>query len=173
MQLISVDRDKCFKIWDLRGGKVFQTFKDTRHYYPEDCLSAMTFDPYRRCIVAASTYVRIWPIITDTVTQKERQQAARVVPGLYNTKYHHVLSFDGDTVNVWQVQTGRKIFSFTALTEDGMEEVHRDTSAVICAAHFDTQCRKIIVVFTTGDIACFNYMNGEVVRRLQRATKVC
>eukprot|EP00667_Euglena_gracilis_P000553 EG_transcript_554 len=164
MQLITLDREKTFKVWDLRSNKVFQTIRDLSHHYPEDALSAMAYDPYRRCIVAAATYVKTWPLVQSAKGRKDARSTARVLPGVYNRAYNHVCSFDRDTVNVWHVATGKKFFSFKARDEEWVDD---RPEYALAGAQFDTSGRKLIVSFAGGDVLCFNYMNGEAVRKLE------
>eukprot|EP00668_Euglena_longa_P013903 GGOE01017854.1.p1 GENE.GGOE01017854.1~~GGOE01017854.1.p1 ORF type:complete len:1283 (-),score=425.70 GGOE01017854.1:553-4401(-) len=164
MQLITMDWEKTLKVWDLRSNKVFQTIRDLSHYYPEDALTAMAYDPYRRCIVAAATYIKTWPLAQSVKGRKDARSASRVLPGVYNRAYNHVCSFERDTVNVWDVATGKKFFSFKARDEEWVDD---RAEFALSGAQFDSSGRKLIVSFAGGDVLCFNYMNGEAVRKLE------
>ena len=50
-QLISVSIDKVIKIWDIRSNKCMQTIIDSGIYWPENRISAITYNPARQSVV--------------------------------------------------------------------------------------------------------------------------
>ena len=85
-----------------------------------------------------------------------------LVSAIYNTTFHHVVSADLDTVIIWDVDTGRQVFSFC------LRHLLGDDDDCLVSLSFDQGERRLLVGTRQGQFMLLNYINGQLLREFPR-----
>lgn len=108
-QLISLSTDKVIKIWDLRTNKCMQTIMDKEHYWPENKITSLMFNGVKKCIVSGAVKLKE----RHRIKKSNLQASNPLVFSLFNSNFGQVVAGDANcTVNVFNVETGEKVFAF-------------------------------------------------------------
>ena len=108
-QLISLSTDKVIKIWDLRTNKCMQTIMDKEHYWPENKITSLMFNGMKKCIVSGAVKLKE----RHRIKKSNLQASNPLVFSLFNSNFGQVVAGDANcTVNVFNVETGEKVFAF-------------------------------------------------------------
>ena len=96
--LVSIDRDKAIKAWDLSNYRVAQTLVDISMYRPVNMLSAIIHDvgtlfrggnrPPR--LVTASNRLCVWPISSISFDRAGQSHLSPVVGAVYSSPFQQV-----------------------------------------------------------------------------------
>ncbi|QDZ24146.1 WD40 repeat domain-containing protein [Chloropicon primus] len=150
-QLISLSTDKCIKIWDLRTNKCMQTIVDKEHYWPENKITSLMFNPVKKCIVSGAVKLKE----RHRIKKSNLQASNPLVFGLFNWNFGQVVTGDAHcTVNVYNVETGEKVFAF--------DDVHQNST--LSAWSFDNSGRRLLTGGQDGTLKMWNFNNGQCLK---------
>lgn len=150
-QLISLSTDKTIKIWDLRTNKCMQTIVDKEHYWPENKITSIMFNESKKCIVSGAVKLKE----RHRIKKSNLQASNPLVFGLFNANFGQVVTGDANcTVNVYNVETGEKVFAF--------DEVHGNST--LSAWSFDNSGRRLLTGGQDGSMKMWNFNNGQCLK---------
>ena len=150
-QLISLSTDKVIKIWDLRTNKCMQTIVDKEHYWPENKITSLMFNPVKKCIVSGAVKLKE----RHRIKKSNLQASNPLVFALFNSNFGQVVTGDANcTVNVYNVETGEKVFAF--------DEVHGNST--LSAWCFDNSGRRLLTGGQDGSLKMWNFNNGQCLK---------
>ncbi|CEP03071.1 unnamed protein product (mitochondrion) [Plasmodiophora brassicae] len=151
-QIISLAVDKTIKVWDVRNFRCMQTITDANHYRPENRISRLTWVKAHSCLLAATNRLDVWP--SKAVSQAETlSHDHSICTAIYNSNFGQVVSGDvGSQVKVWDLETGRSVFSY--------RNVHRRASSITAMA-LDASMRRLITGGDDGSVKVWNFSSGQ------------
>eukprot|EP00817_Percolomonadidae_sp_ATCC50343_P003570 CAMPEP_0117419022 /NCGR_PEP_ID=MMETSP0758-20121206/688_1 /TAXON_ID=63605 /ORGANISM="Percolomonas cosmopolitus, Strain AE-1 (ATCC 50343)" /LENGTH=699 /DNA_ID=CAMNT_0005199879 /DNA_START=567 /DNA_END=2663 /DNA_ORIENTATION=- len=143
------------KIWDLRNFKCLQTIKEKSEFALDDRLSAIHFNEEDDTLVLGSNKMIPYPMQRNFSQFKPFYVGlkAPVTGVLIQEKYNHVVTVGVSTYMVWELYTGKKLFT---------HDVHKRISH----AAWDSNQRRLVLSLENGDIQLYNYINGQHLKYL-------
>ena len=192
-RLASLDVDSGIRIWDVRTLTCLQSIRVAEQptRLPDcrssmDAIKRMAFDDDSGFLVTSSHRLGCWcPTKNDEDEMNFRLALPKRVPlscVLWNSEFRQVItaSHDGRIV-VWDVETGQRVFWFTAYDGDGgianignekhtsrksndSGETLRGNPMRITSIAFDQHGRRILVGSHAGDaVRIYNFSNGKLL----------
>ncbi|XXQ31689.1 EF-hand domain-containing protein [Plasmodiophora brassicae] len=183
-QFITVTSDKRIRLYDIRTWSCIQTLLESEMHTPEDKFTAAAFDFTNKQLITAGSHLRIWPVTTyegqpkvaqastDSNAFTARAHHCLIVTVRYSDLFGHVVSVGVDqTVNVWDVFSGRRINQFTAAPNADSTAVANvdDEKMAVRAACSDRRGKRLFTGLATGELHCWNPHNGALLRTLPAA----
>eukprot|EP00759_Apiculatamorpha_spiralis_P016853 PhF_6_TR2312/c0_g1_i1/m.4082 len=161
-QIISLSADRCMKIWDTRIFKCMQTIHDmsaqSEHVFP-----LVAYDPQRQRIVSGGSMPVYYSLkqAHSTFPMHYNGHTNPLVQVLFTNDFQQVITVDHETVNVWNINTGERVFNFMI----PMEHETRINSAML-----DSNGRRLITSTNSGDIRMWNSFNGQCLNAYESKT---
>eukprot|EP01012_Entosiphon_sulcatum_P039997 TRINITY_DN53619_c0_g1_i1.p1 TRINITY_DN53619_c0_g1~~TRINITY_DN53619_c0_g1_i1.p1 ORF type:complete len:1158 (-),score=109.58 TRINITY_DN53619_c0_g1_i1:4-3477(-) len=163
--LATLSADKMVKLWDLRTFQAVNTLVNHSAYRPENTLTCLYYDQPRQRFCSASAFPVVWALKKQVTLFPAHYtgHTKPVIRALYNANFNQVVSTDGETVMVWDPDTGERVFSFSTRSIIG-----EDT---ITTMRFDGAQRRIITGTHLGKLHFWNYITGQCLKELTATNK--
>ena len=128
-----------------------QTVTDKEHYWPENKITSLMFNDSKKCIVSGAVKLKE----RHRIKKSNLQASNPIVFSLFNANFGQVVTGDGNcTVNVYNVETGEKVFAF--------DEVHGNST--LSAWCFDNSGRRLLTGGQDGSLKMWNFNNGQCLK---------
>ena len=168
-QIISLSKDKCVKVWDLREQVCVQTVSPQRLHVNVSLpfFTAMFYNPkIQQLVLASQIMVVLQKNMVVHAGEREIQSHERVVTGaIYNHLFNKVVSgCHGSVITVWELTTGQKVMQFR-----NAHTTRRNGQSVpveITCMTFDPTLRRLITGGRDGRVKIWNFNNGACLRQM-------
>eukprot|EP00281_Chroomonas_sp_CCMP1168_P016732 CAMPEP_0206215802 /NCGR_PEP_ID=MMETSP0047_2-20121206/2388_1 /ASSEMBLY_ACC=CAM_ASM_000192 /TAXON_ID=195065 /ORGANISM="Chroomonas mesostigmatica_cf, Strain CCMP1168" /LENGTH=801 /DNA_ID=CAMNT_0053638119 /DNA_START=93 /DNA_END=2495 /DNA_ORIENTATION=+ len=151
-QLLSSDKSGIFKVWDLRSLECIQTFSCD----PQICtagIRAYVNLAHKNVVIAVSPR-RFEEFEFSYSNTPELTDDQEVVCAFYNETLDSFVTAAGGHLRVWESSTGALQKTFTIGTP------------IVCMC-FDDRQRKFFIGDANGDVNCYNYLNGVLMKEFE------
>ena len=179
--IVSMDADKCVKVWDTRTLRCIQSSFDYDVYRPMNRLTAISYDDKRRCLVTAAVAPTVWPMSRLLVPYPDLRYNGHqkaVVAMFHNRDFGQIVTLDSESAMLWSLETGTL---FLTMTVDTLRNTAVRSAATneaygaFIGASLDFSGRRLILGLTSATAMVANFANGQLLREmvpmLERATR--
>ncbi|MED6258235.1 hypothetical protein ATANTOWER_004564, partial [Ataeniobius toweri] len=162
-QIFSVSTDSTVKIWHIQDQCCLFT-ADPIVSGIHGNVSACSYSPAMRSLYVAADCIAVLPLMLRskhhsriTVSHDEAVMCCG-----YSKEFRQVVSCsEGSVVKVWDFDTGRQVFEFTATP---------DLTTITCMT-FDLKGRRLITGGTKGCLKVWNFNSGQCLKTLKKEGK--
>eukprot|EP01063_Lacrimia_lanifica_P022074 TRINITY_DN2977_c0_g1_i1.p1 TRINITY_DN2977_c0_g1~~TRINITY_DN2977_c0_g1_i1.p1 ORF type:complete len:1511 (+),score=496.23 TRINITY_DN2977_c0_g1_i1:121-4533(+) len=159
-QVLVLTDDKTVHVYDMRSTLCVQQLVDKVLRRPENRLTTLEYDTNRKCIVTTAAHPIVFVNnksvgVNDDAGRVSTNRLHRypVTSVLYSSGVHQVLSADMAKVNIWDVNTGQKMSSWSLGKQ-------------IMSVCMDTGQRRVFISCPGGVLSVFNAVSGEELKSL-------
>ncbi|CAH1792660.1 unnamed protein product [Owenia fusiformis] len=167
-QVISIDRDKVIKVFDLTTQKCIQTLSKRSVKLGKYAISSVCLNSKLQSLLVANDKIVMFDRNDMEDAKKESQlmktHSLPVCASLYSHLFNTVITASHDSwVRIWDLDTGKKAMEFRAhrITVKGC-----DIDVEITAISFDPTGRRLITGARNGACKIWNFNNGDCLREL-------
>ncbi|KAM4742739.1 cilia- and flagella-associated protein 337 [Anableps anableps] len=161
--IFSVSVDSTVKIWDIQDQCCLFT-ADPKASGIHGDVSACSYSPAMRSLYIAADCIAVLPLMLRprphsriTVSHDEAVMCCG-----YSEEFRQVVSCsEGSVVKVWDFDTGRQVFEFTATP---------DLTTITCMT-FDIKGRRLITGGRNGCLKVWNFNSGQCLKTLKKEGK--
>eukprot|EP00887_Chlorella_sp_A99_P002238 scaffold10.g2238.t1 len=155
-EVLTLTEDGIVRLWDLRNHKCIQALRKQDWPRPEDCRpTTMLYDVPRRRLVTAVHKPATWGLAAPPA---EATHDRELCAALYCATFRVVVSGDeGGTICMWDALTGAREGGFALAGGGG-------GAPKLTAMAFDTSQRRLLTATDTGEVKCWNFNSGAVLR---------
>eukprot|EP01063_Lacrimia_lanifica_P036120 TRINITY_DN7077_c0_g1_i1.p1 TRINITY_DN7077_c0_g1~~TRINITY_DN7077_c0_g1_i1.p1 ORF type:complete len:1169 (+),score=251.36 TRINITY_DN7077_c0_g1_i1:2-3508(+) len=171
-QIVTVGYDQCCKIWDVRTFRCMQSFTlyetQTGGKSATGAL-ALNYDYKDHSIVLGSTFPTSYTMkraVTGTGLSRAYDGHTLPVVDALVGKGGRLISADSEAVMVWDVATGRRLFSF-----DAASGLPRPQSR-ITSISLDDSGKRLMTGAHNGSMMLWNHANGQPLNEYKGWSKV-
>ncbi|XP_047248313.1 WD repeat-containing protein 49 [Girardinichthys multiradiatus] len=162
-QIFSVSTDSTVKIWHIQDQCCLFT-ADPIVSGIHGNVSACSYSPAMRSLYVAADCIAVLPLMLRSKRHSRitiSHDEAVMCCG-YSKEFRQVVSCsEGSVVKVWDFDTGRQVFEFTATP---------DLTTITCMT-FDLKGRRLITGGTNGCLKVWNFNSGQCLKTLKKEGK--
>ncbi|XP_071107369.1 WD repeat-containing protein on Y chromosome-like [Haliotis cracherodii] len=165
--LISIDKGKTIRIYDLRDHSCLQHISGRMVKLGQFSISAVCFNRKLQHLILATNLLALLEHKDEDVKITEVISHTKpVVTALYNPTFNVMVSAcEGSVVSIWNIENGEKVMQFInahSSIENGVE-----IPVEITVMTFDTVGRRVITGARDGSVKVWNFNNGACLQNFQ------
>eukprot|EP00158_Paraphelidium_tribonemae_P005724 Partr_v1_DN27487_c0_g1_i5_m71542 putative WD repeat-containing protein on Y len=159
--LISMDEQRVILIWSIRSLTLVQTIQDLVNYRLDQPAASLLYNPESKCLIIGQESLVCYESYRKKQSTGIRSHDTPLVGALYNHSFHQIVSACKESVKVWNLATGEKLFQFRDL---------HDSLEITCMA-FDKTQRRLITGSRNGQVRMWNFNNGQMLQSMRTTSQ--